>query len=99
MKTFLNGIEMQFVEGGYKYVFMKPYRQFQEKTIDRENGAKMHIEFYDNGVQIRTLVTKEEVATIINRDIAIDTLNNKIYILEEGNEVRSNPDGSIDIIK
>lgn len=99
MKTYLNGIEMQFAEGGYKYIFMKPFRHFQEKTIDRENGAKMHIEFYDNGVQIRTLVTKEEVATLINREIAVDTLNHKIYILEEGNEFKSNPDGSIDIIK
>ena len=60
---------------------------------------KMHIEFYDNGVQIRTLMTKSEVATIVNREIAIDTLNNKIYILEEGNEARTNPDGSVDIIK
>lgn len=90
---------MQYTEGGYKYIFMKPYRNFQEKTINRENGATMHIEFYDNGVQIRTLVTKEEVATIINRDIAVDTLNSKIYVLEEGNEYRANPDGSIDIIK
>ncbi len=99
MKVFLNGTEMQFAEGGYKYVFMKPYQQFKENTIDKPNGDKMHIEFYDNGVQIRTLITKEEVATIINRNIAIDTLNHKIYILEEGNEVRSNPDGSVEIIK
>ncbi|MDD4802501.1 MAG: hypothetical protein PHF24_06115 [Syntrophomonas sp.] len=99
MKVFLNGIEMQFAEGGYKYVFMQPYRHFKENTIDKENGDKMHIELYDNGVQIRTLVTKTEVATIINRDIAIDNLNHKIYILEEGNEVRTNPDGSIEIVK
>jgi hypothetical protein len=99
MKTFINGNEIKFVEGGYRYVFMKPFGQFQEKTIDKDKGDKMHIEFYDNGVQIRTLMTKSEVATIVNRDIAIDTLNNKIYILEEGNEARSNPDGSIDIIK
>ena len=99
MKIFLNGNEMQFVEGGYKYVFMKPCQHFQEKTIDKTNGDKMHIEFYDNGVQIRTLITKEEVATIINRNVAIDTKNNQIYILEEGNEARTNPDGSVDIIK
>lgn len=99
MKIFLNGTEMKFAEGGYKYVFMKPPQHFQEKTIDKDNGDKMHIEFYDNGVQIRTLVTKEEVATIINREVAIDTLNNKIYILEEGNEAKINPDGSVDIIK
>jgi hypothetical protein len=42
----------------------------------------MHIELYDNGVQIRTLLTSQEVNTIINREIAIDTVNNKIYILE-----------------
>jgi hypothetical protein len=98
MKVFLNGTEMKFAEGGYKYVFMKPYQQFKENTIDKPNGDKMHIEFYDNGVQIRTLVTKEEVATIINREVAIDTKNNKIYILEEGNEVKSNPDGSVEIV-
>ncbi|MDD4775626.1 MAG: hypothetical protein PHG75_03870 [Syntrophomonas sp.] len=99
MKVFLNGQEMQFVEGGYKYVFLKPYQHLQEKTIDKENGDKMHLEFYDNGVQIRTLVTKKEVATIINRDVAIDRVNNKVYILEEGNEARFNDDGSVDIIK
>lgn len=99
MKIFLNGNEMQFVEGGYKYVFMKPCQNFQEKTIDKPNGDKMHIEFYDSGVQIRTLITKEEVATIINRNVAIDTKNNQIYILEEGNEARTNPDGSVDIVK
>jgi len=99
MKVFLNGQEMQFVEGGYKCVFMKPFQHFQEKTIDKENGDKMHLEFYDNGVQIRTLITKQEVATIINRDVAIDKLNNKVYILEEGNEARFNDDGSVDIIK
>lgn len=99
MKVFLNGQEMQFVEGGYKYIFMKPYQHFQEKTIDKENGDKMHLEFYDNGVQIRTLITKKEVATIINRNVAIDKLNHKVYILEEGNEARFNDDGSVDIIK
>jgi hypothetical protein len=99
MKVFLNGTEMKFAEGGYKYVFMKPYQQFKENTVNKENGDKMHIEFYDNGVQIRTLVTKEEVATIINREVAIDTLNNKIYILEEGNKVRSNPDGSVEVLQ
>jgi len=99
MKVFLNGQEMQFVEGGYKYVFLKPYQHLQEKTIDKENGDKMHLEIYDNGVQIRTLVTKKEVATIINRDVAIDRVNNKVYILEEGNEARFNDDGSVDIIK
>jgi len=98
MKVFLNGQEVKFAEGGYKYVFMKPYKNVQEKTVDRDNGDKMHLEFYDNGVQVRTLVTKEEVATIINRDVAIDTLNNKIFILEEGNEARYMPDGSVEII-
>lgn len=59
----------------------------------------MHLELYDNGVQIRTLITKKEVATIINRDVAIDKLNKKVYILEESNEARFNDDGSVDIIK
>ena len=99
MKVFLNGQEIQFAEGGYKYVFMKPYQHYQEKTINKENGAKMHLELYDNGLQIRTIITKTEVATIINRDVAIDKLNKKVYILEESNEARFNDDGSVDIIK
>ena len=99
MKVFLNGVEMQFVDGGYKYVFMKPYKKFQEKTINKDNGDKMHLEIYDNGVQIRTLITKAEVATIVNREVAIDKVNNKIYILEEDNEVRINEDGSVEVIK
>lgn len=99
MKVFLNGKEMQFVEGGYKYVFMKPCQHVQEKTVDLPNGNKMHFEIYDNGVQIRTLISKEEVATIVNRDVAVDTKNNQVYVLEEGNEYRTNPDGSVDIIK
>lgn len=99
MKVFLNGIEMQFVEGGYKYIFMKPYERYTEETVKRENGDRMHIELYDNGVQIRTLISKSEVNTIINREIAIDTLNHKIYVLEEGNEIKQNEDGSVEIIK
>ncbi len=98
MKTFINGNEIKFIEGGYKYIFMKPFGQFQEKTIEKENGDKMLLEFYDNGVQIRTLMTKQEVATIVNREIAIDTVNNKIYILEEGNQAKFNPDGSVEVI-
>ena len=90
---------MQFVEGGYKYYFMKPYQNVTEKTIDKENGHKMHIELYDNGVQIRTLITSQEVNTIINREVAIDTVNNKIYILEEDSKVKKNEDGSVEILK
>lgn len=98
MKTYINGQEINFVEGGYRYIFMKPFGQFQEKTIKKENGDKMHLEFYDNGVQIRTLMTKSEVATIVNREIAIDTASNKIYILEEGNKAKLNPDGSVEVV-
>jgi hypothetical protein len=98
MKIFLNGNEMSFVEGGYKYVFINPPHNVQEKTIDKENGDKMHIEFYDNGVQIRTLVTQAEVNTIINRNVAVDKVNNKIYILEAGSQVKTNPDGSLEIL-
>jgi len=90
---------MQFVEGGYQYVFMKPYQKFTEKTINRDNSEKMHIELYDNGVQIRTLLTSQEVNTIINREVAIDTVNNKIYILEEDSKVQKNEDGSVELIK
>ncbi len=99
MKVYLNGNEMQFTEGGYKYVFTKPYNRFTEETIKRDNGDKMHIELYDNGVQIRTLITRSEVNTIINRPVAIDQPNQKIYILEEGQEFRHLPDGSVEIVK
>ncbi|HPF20417.1 MAG TPA: hypothetical protein PLC88_03680 [Syntrophomonas sp.] len=97
-KVFLNGTEMQFVEGGYQYVFVKPYQKYTEKTVNKENGDKMHLELYDNGVQIRTLVTQQEVSTIINRDVAVDTVNNKIYILEPDSQVRKNEDGSVELI-
>lgn len=90
---------MQFVEGGYQYVFMKPYQKFTEKTVNKDNGDKMHIELYDNGVQIRTLLTSKEVNTIINREVAIDTVNNKIYILEVDSKVQKNEDGSVEMIK
>ncbi len=89
---------MQFAEGGYKYVFVKPYQKFTEKTVNKENGDKMHFELYDNGVQIRTLITKEEVNTIINREVAVDTVNQKIYILEADSQVRKNQDGSVELI-
>jgi len=56
------------------------------------------IQVYDNGVQIRTLVTENEVNTLINRDVAIDTVNNKIYILEEDSKVQKNPDGSVEVL-
>lgn len=98
MKVILNGNEMKFAEGGYKYVFMKPPQNVTEKTITKDNGDKMHLELYDNGVQIRTLVTTKEVNTIINREIAIDTVNNKIYILEPDSQVKMNDDGSVEIV-
>ena len=41
----------------------------------------MTLQLYDNGVHIRTLVTAEEVTTLINRDVAVDEVNKKIYIL------------------
>ncbi|NLV20567.1 MAG: hypothetical protein GXY49_01030 [Syntrophomonadaceae bacterium] len=89
---------MQFVEGGYKYVFVKPYQKFTEKTVDKDNGDKMHFELYDNGVQIRTLITSQEVNTIINREVAVDTVNNKIYILEADSKIQKNEDGSVELI-
>ncbi|CFX75550.1 Uncharacterized [Syntrophomonas zehnderi OL-4] len=94
---FLNGTEMKFAEGGYKYVFMKPPKNVTEKTISKDNGDRMHIELYDNGVQIRTLITRQEVNTIINREVAIDTVSNKIYILEPDSQIKKNPDGSIEV--
>ncbi|MDD2511405.1 MAG: hypothetical protein PHG94_09815 [Syntrophomonas sp.] len=97
MRIFLNGQEMQFAEGGYQYIFLKPYKHSQQETIPRESG-KLHIQLYDNGVQIRTLITNNEVSTLVNRNLAIDTKNQKIYILEEGSEYQKNPDGSVEIL-
>ena len=96
MKVFLNGQEMGFVDGGYQYVFMKPYSKHQSSNVKKENG-ELTLQLYDNGVQIRTLVTKKEINTLINRDIAVDRLNHKVYILEPGNKVVENPDGSITV--
>jgi hypothetical protein len=79
-------------------VFMKPYQNFTEKTVNRDNGDRMHFELYDNGVQIRTLISSQEVNTIINREVAIDTVNNKIYILEEDSKVKKNEDGSVELL-
>lgn len=97
VKIFLNGMEMEFAEGGYEYVFMKPYHRHTEDVINKENGDKLRIQLYDNGVQIRTLKCKDEINTLINRDVAIDTRYNKIYILEPGNNVQHNPDGSVEV--
>lgn len=98
MKVILNGTEMQFAEGGYKYVFVKPYQKFTEKTVNRDDGDRMHFELYDNGVQIRTLISSQEVNTIINREVAIDTVNHKVYILEEDSKVKKNDDGSVELL-
>ncbi|HCF71196.1 MAG TPA: hypothetical protein DER33_06375 [Syntrophomonas sp.] len=97
MRTFLNGKEMEFSEFGYEYVFIKPYQRHTQDMIKRENGDQLHLQLYDNGVQIRTLMGKDEINTLINRDIAVDEVNNKIYILEPGYQAEYNPDGSINI--
>lgn len=88
---------MEFVDGGYQYVFMKPYKRHQSDTVKRTNG-ELHIQLYDNGVQIRTLVTSKEVSTLINRDVAVDTKNHKVYILEADTEYKQHEDGSIEIL-
>ena len=97
MKVYLNGKEMQYKDGGYKDVFMKPYQRHQSDTIKRSNG-ELHIQMYDNGVQIRTLVTSKEVNTIINRDVAVDTKNYLVYILEPDTKYIQHEDGSIEIL-
>jgi hypothetical protein len=61
LKVFLNGKEIEFAEGGYEYIFLKPYQKHHTETI-KEGNRELTIQLYDNGVQIRTLVTKEEVA-------------------------------------
>lgn len=99
MRVFLNGQEMQFVEGGYEFVFIKPYQKFVQDTIKKGAGIELHIQLYDNGVQIRTLVSEKEVSTLINRNVSIDSLNNKIYILEENTKFKQNDDSSVEILK
>ncbi len=94
MRVYLNGKEMQFKEGGYEYVFMKPYQYSQSDVIKKDYG-QLTLQLYDNGVQIRTLATANEVATLINRDVAVDEVKNKVYILEPGNTVTVNEDGSL----
>ena len=37
MKAYLNGQEMKFQEGGYQYVFVKPYKKYIEDTAKRPN--------------------------------------------------------------
>lgn len=98
MKITLNGQEMPFVEGGYRYIFVKPYLRFVEDTLEKANGDKVHIELYDNGVEIRTLIREDEVATIINRDIVVDHVYNKIYILEADTKFIQHPDGSVEVL-
>lgn len=98
MAVYVNGVELNFVEHGYKFIFMKPYGSFKEQTMDQGAGGKLHIEFYDNGVQIRSRINGNDVTTVINRQIAIDKLNNKIYILEAVNEVKYNSDGSLEVL-
>lgn len=98
MKVYLNGKVVPFHDGGYEYVFIKPYNRHQHQVVKRDNG-ELTLQLYDNGVQIRTLVTPKEVSTIVNRDVAIDTVNHKIYILEQDTEVQENSDGSITILE
>ena len=97
MKVYLNGQEMAFQEGGYQYIFVKPYQKHVEDTVERPQG-KLHLQMYDNGVQIRTLVTEKEVNTIINRDIVVDQVNNKVYILEPDTQYVREDDGSIRLV-
>ncbi len=98
MQVFLNGKEMDFVDGGYEYIFIKPYQRHQSDTVKRSNG-ELHIQLYDNGVQIRTLVTDKEVSTLVNREVAVDTKNNKVYVLEPDTKFTKHEDGSVEIIK
>jgi len=98
MRVFLNGKEIRFAEGGYTYVFLKPYQKYVQDTVKKNNG-ELFLQLYDNGVQIRTLVTPNEVSTIINREVAVDPVNKKIYILEENTQYKTEADGSVSIIE
>ncbi|NLT19646.1 MAG: hypothetical protein GXY16_01460 [Syntrophomonadaceae bacterium] len=96
MQVYLNGKKMKFIDGGYEYVFLKPYQRHTQEEIPRP-GGKLLIQLYDNGVQIRTLKTEKEVSTLINREVAVDEINRKIYILEEGSQVIPQSDGSLKV--
>jgi hypothetical protein len=48
--------------------------------------------------QISTLITSQEVNTIINREVAIDTVNHTIYISAEDSKVKQNVDGSVEVL-
>jgi hypothetical protein len=98
MKAYLNGKEMEYSKDGYDYVFVKPYQRHTQDVINRSNGDKLHIQLYDNGVQIRTLMSANEITTLINRDIAVDEVNHKVFILEPGSKAEYNPDGSVKIV-
>ena len=67
------------------------------ENIKKDHG-ELKIQLYDNGVQIRTLITETEISTLINRDVAVDTVNNKVYILEADSKVKENPDGSVEVL-
>jgi hypothetical protein len=97
VRVFLNGKEMKFNEHGYEYVFLKPYKKHMYENIKKDHG-ELKIQLYDNGVQIRTLITETEISTLINRDVAVDTVNNKVYILEADSKVKENPDGSVEVL-
>lgn len=96
MKAFLNGKEIPFKDGGYEYIFMKPYQRSVSEKMPAPRG-ELTIQMYDNGVQIRTLVTPEEVSTLVNREVAVDYVKKVVYILEQGNKVTTNPDGSLTV--
>lgn len=98
MKVYLNGKEMEFTEGGYKYVFLKPYQKHHTEVITKENG-ELTLQMYDNGVQIRTLVTREEVTTLINREVMVDRPNQKVYILEPDSKLKQHEDGTIEVLE
>ncbi len=98
MKVYLNGKEMEFAEGGYKYVFLKPYQKHHTEVIKKDNG-ELTIQMYDNGVQIRTLVTREEAATLVNREVVVDRPNQKVYILEADSKVVQHEDGTVEVLE
>lgn len=97
MQVFLNGKVMDFVDGGYEYVFIKPYDKHTSEKIKRSNG-ELYIQLYDNGVQIRTLVTSKEISTLVNREVVVDTKNHKVYILEADTKYSMHEDGTVEIV-
>lgn len=42
MQVYLNGKKMKFIDGGYEYVFLKPYQRHTQEEIPRPGGSYLY---------------------------------------------------------